>query len=85
MNTPRRLAAASTLTSLRVVRIRRFADQGYFRFSNLIRSIATVADWCLEQLVPGWGRIYLTVVCEKESSAVSSTAAKASGFRSPRS
>jgi 2-polyprenyl-3-methyl-5-hydroxy-6-metoxy-1,4-benzoquinol methylase len=84
MNTARRLAAASTLTSLHVVRIKRFADQGYFRFSKLIRSIATVADWCLEQLVPGCGRIYLTVVCEKKSSAVSSTAEKASGFSSPR-
>ena len=65
MNTVRRLTRACAGTSLEVEGIGRFADQGYFGFSNAARSIATACDWSLEQVASGWGRIYLTVVCQK--------------------
>jgi SAM-dependent methyltransferase len=68
LNTVRQLTGACRGTSLEVERIVRFADQGYFGFSNAARSIATVCDWSLEQMVEGWGRIYLTVVCRKNPS-----------------
>jgi SAM-dependent methyltransferase len=65
MNTVGQLTGACTGTSLEVERIARFADQGYFGFSNAARTMATVCDWSLEQVAAGWGRIYLTVVCRK--------------------
>jgi SAM-dependent methyltransferase len=65
MNTIGQLATACAGTSLSVEGNARFADQGYFGFSNAARTMATVCDWSLEQIAPGWGRIYLTVVCRK--------------------
>jgi SAM-dependent methyltransferase len=52
---------------LRLVRIQRYADPGYFRFWSALQSLAVLLDWSLEQVAAGWGRLYFTATLQKES------------------
>lgn len=51
---------------LKVVRLQRYADPGYFHFSPVLRDAAVFTDWVFEQFAPGWGRLYFTVTLEKD-------------------
>jgi SAM-dependent methyltransferase len=43
------------------VRLRRYADPNYFSFWPPLIPLAVVADWLLEKLASGWGRLYFTI------------------------
>ena len=45
--------------------IARYADPGYFRFLGPVQEAAIVADWALERIAQGWGRLYMTVTTRK--------------------
>jgi SAM-dependent methyltransferase len=47
-----------------------YASQGYFRFSPLLYRMALVADWSLERIYPGLGKIYFTVTLRKPTAEV---------------
>lgn len=55
---------------LELVQLDRYEDPGYFRFNKLLMGLAVVGDWLLESIARGWGRIYLTAIFRKSSSAV---------------
>lgn len=65
LNTGRQLRRASHGTRLEVVRVRRYADPGYFRFSGATLAAAVVTDRLLAGVRSGWGRLYLTAVFRK--------------------
>lgn len=65
LNSERAVRQASEPVGLSVVRLQRYADPGYFRFTRLTQTLAVLADWSLEKLAGGWGRLYLTVTLEK--------------------
>jgi SAM-dependent methyltransferase len=65
LNTRSSLASVGRKASLPLVRIRRYADPGYFRFSEGLMNIATLVDRMMEMVGPGWGRLYLTAVFRK--------------------
>ena len=44
----------------------RYADPGYFQFSQPLQTAAVVVDRILESVGPGWGRLYLTVTAAKD-------------------
>jgi SAM-dependent methyltransferase len=60
MNTPSRIARLAEPFGLTPVRLRRYASADYFAFSRILYRGAVIADWLLERLVPGMGRIYFT-------------------------
>jgi SAM-dependent methyltransferase len=64
LNRVGRIERVCRRTGLRLVRVRRYADPGYFAFSTALRGLAVVADWSLEKVVAGCGRLYLTVTLE---------------------
>jgi SAM-dependent methyltransferase len=65
MNSERSLRRACSPAGLSLEAVRRYECPCYFRFSRAARHLATMADWALEQLRPGWGRLYLTVTLRK--------------------
>lgn len=69
LNTPEQLARAAQPFGLALVRVRRYACQGYFSFSPLLLHGAVLADWLCEKLIPGMGRIYLTAVLRKAAAS----------------
>lgn len=52
---------------LALVRMHRYADPNYFNFSARLRAAAITADWILEHVAAGWGRLYFTVTLQKDS------------------
>jgi SAM-dependent methyltransferase len=70
MNTPARLARLAEPFGFTPVRLRRYACEGAFAFSGLLYRGAVVADWLLDRLVPGLGRIYFTATYKKKPLAV---------------
>jgi SAM-dependent methyltransferase len=67
LNSASQLRRACEKTGLAIHRIRRCADQGYFRFCRMLLLLANVCDWTLEHLSPGLGRLYLTVTLRSPS------------------
>ncbi|MFO0846738.1 MAG: class I SAM-dependent methyltransferase [Gemmataceae bacterium] len=65
MNSERALRRACGRAGLSLEALRRYACPCYFRFSRAARHLATMTDWALEQLRPGWGRLYFTVTLRK--------------------
>ncbi len=66
LNTAGQLRRACRGTGLGAVRIRRYADPGYFRFAPPLLAAATLADRLITGLSSGCGRLYFTVVLRKD-------------------
>lgn len=65
LNTPDCIARSARPHGLSLLGVRRYASQGYFQFSRQLFRCAVIADWLLEKLAPGRGRLYFTVVLRK--------------------
>jgi SAM-dependent methyltransferase len=65
LNTRTQLARACREAGVELMRVRRYADPGYFRFAGRLMDAATVIDRLMEGVGPGLGRLYLTVVIRK--------------------
>jgi SAM-dependent methyltransferase len=65
LNTIGRLRPFCGPAGLELRDVRRYADPGYFRFGRAIEALAVLADWVLEGVGEGLGRLYLTAVLEK--------------------
>jgi SAM-dependent methyltransferase len=65
MNTPRRIARLGEPIGFEPVHVQRYACPGYFLFSRILYRIAVMADWGLDGLLPGLGRIYFTATLRK--------------------
>ncbi len=70
LNTPRQVARSADPCGFDLVRVRRYACQGYFRFSRALLNGAALVDWAMDGVAPGMGRLYFTVVLRKRSSTV---------------
>ncbi len=66
MNTACQLRRASGDTGLQLLRVRRYADPGYFRFARGTMAAAVAADRVLAGVSSGWGRLYLTATFRKD-------------------
>jgi SAM-dependent methyltransferase len=75
LNRPVQVRRACRPTGLTLLRLRRYADPGYFNFSPALRALAVVADWSLDQIAGGWGRLYFTVTLQKGAGALTAAAA----------
>jgi len=69
MNTPRRIAWFGKPLGLKLTGARRYAWPGYFDFSPLLCRGAVVADWLLDRIGAGLGRIYFTATYRKVSAS----------------
>jgi SAM-dependent methyltransferase len=69
LNTRFQMEQAARTAGLAVRGLRYFADPGYFSFNRLASRAAIAADWALESLCPGWGRIYFTVTMQRPAAA----------------
>lgn len=65
LNTPRQLRRAANRTGLRIAEIRPWANADYFAFCTPLCHAAVLADWMLERILPGMGRLYMMVTLEK--------------------
>lgn len=65
LNTSARLRRAAEATGLQLVALTRFANPAYFSFWRPAQRLAVLADWLLERLHPGLGRIYLVATLQK--------------------
>jgi SAM-dependent methyltransferase len=68
LNTPAQLRRRAAESGLCVEVIAGYANPDYFRFVPLLRQTAIVADWLLERLGTGLGRVYLVVTLRKPAS-----------------
>ncbi len=68
LNTPAQLRRRAAEAGLCVEAIAGYANPDYFRFLPLLRQTAIVADWLLERLGTGLGRVYLVVTFRKPAS-----------------
>jgi len=71
LNNERRLRHYCGLAGLELRGIHRYPDPGYFRFFRPLESAAILADRVLDDICPGWGRLYLTVTIRKPHQAAS--------------
>jgi hypothetical protein len=69
MNTERRIWQQCLQAGLKLVGVQRYADPGYFRFAGVLENAAILADWLLEALRAGCGRLYVTFSIEKPALA----------------
>jgi SAM-dependent methyltransferase len=67
LNTPRRIARYGKSLGLTQTSVRRYAWPGYFTFSPSLCRCAILADWMLERVGAGLGRIYFTATYRKSS------------------
>jgi SAM-dependent methyltransferase len=74
LNGERAIRRAGRPAGLSLVGLRRYADPGYLRFSRLTQALAVMADWSLEKVGAGLGRLYLTVTLRKEAAPLRRTA-----------
>jgi SAM-dependent methyltransferase len=65
LNRPVELRRAGELSGLQLKAIRRYADPNYFSFLPGLVNLAVLADWLLEKIAPGWGRLYFTATFQK--------------------
>ncbi len=65
MNRPGRIDRHARPAGLERVFLQRYACPGYFEFSRPIWYTSIIADWLLDHLTPGLGRIYFTVIYRK--------------------
>ena len=65
LNTEGRVRRFCGAAGLELVRVRRYADPGYFRFAKPLETAAILADRVLDGICSGWGRLYLTITIEK--------------------
>jgi SAM-dependent methyltransferase len=68
LNSERAIRNNCSQTGLRLAQLRRYADPGYFRFHPLLMGGAIVMDRFCESLYGG-GRLYFTVVLQKQAEA----------------
>src|SRR5947208_1328783 len=61
------LQRAGQGSGLALCKICRYADPGYFQFWRPVMDAAVVADRVLEEMNPGWGRLYFTAMFRKET------------------
>jgi SAM-dependent methyltransferase len=66
LNTERAIRRAGAAAGLRLVRLQRYADPGYFRFWAPLERLAARTDRLLDRVRPGWGRLYLTATLVRE-------------------
>ena len=66
LNTAGQIYRACGGTGLKLTRLRRYADPGYFHFSRATEAAAVATDRVLAGMSSGWGRLYLTAVLQKE-------------------
>jgi SAM-dependent methyltransferase len=77
LNTPRRIARLAEPFGLEPVHLQRYACADYFEFSRVLTRGAVVADWLLDRILPGLGRIYFTATLRKAEVAGQRSAAEA--------
>jgi SAM-dependent methyltransferase len=65
MNTPRRIARLAEPIGFEPAHVQRYACPGYFMFSRILYRAAVMADWGLDRMLPGLGRIYFTATLRK--------------------
>lgn len=65
LNSEPRLRRAAGPAGLTLLRARRYADPGYFRFTSATTALALLADRVLTGVSSSWGRLYFTVVLRK--------------------
>ena len=65
LNTPASLKRTGQSADLDLIRVDRYEDAGYFRFWGPLVKIAVWADWLLDKMCPGAGRLYLTATWQK--------------------
>lgn len=76
LNRERQIDRASRPCGLTRVGLERYADPHYFGFSRVLKGAATLADWSLEKLGAGRGRLYFTVTLRKDGDPVASGRAR---------
>ncbi|MBI2808918.1 MAG: class I SAM-dependent methyltransferase [Planctomycetes bacterium] len=69
MNSRRAAARAAKTAGLEWVGWHGYPNQGYFAFSPLLFRAAVAFDWGLDKVLPGFGRIYFTLVLRKSLAA----------------
>jgi SAM-dependent methyltransferase len=69
LNTAREVRRTCGQAGLRLLRIQRYADPGYFRFAKPVEALAVLTDRLLESVREGWGRLYFTFIAEKTADA----------------
>ncbi len=65
MNTPGRITRLAQPCGFEPCRVHRYASAGYFEFSHVLTRGAIIADWTLDRVVPGMGRVYFTATYRK--------------------
>lgn len=65
VNSERRVRRFAGEARLNLIRVRRYADPGYFRFAKPLEILAILTDRLMDGLHAGWGRLYMTVTLEK--------------------
>lgn len=65
LNRAGEIERAARAADLRSITLRRYADPYYFSFWRPLLPLAIAADWALERIAPGWGRLYFTVTLQK--------------------
>jgi SAM-dependent methyltransferase len=65
LNRVGQLRQASRGSGLQLQGVRRYADPGYFQFCRPLLDTAIVTDRVLEEIGPGWGRLYFTATFRK--------------------
>jgi SAM-dependent methyltransferase len=70
MNSRRVLVRFAKDAQLDLVEWRGYVSAGYFAFAPRLYRGAVVADWCVENVMPGFGQLYFTVLLRKPERAV---------------
>jgi SAM-dependent methyltransferase len=65
LNTRRQLERTAAAAGLRLEQLDYFANPDYFSFFEPLRRLAIRADWALERLRPGLGRVYFVSVLRR--------------------
>jgi ubiquinone/menaquinone biosynthesis C-methylase UbiE len=65
LNTAAQFRRAAAQVGLRLADVTRLANPDYFRFAPLLRKTAILADWFLDKMIPGLGKLYLVAALQK--------------------
>ncbi len=65
LNTEHEVRRTAARVGLGLTEVRRHANVDYFSFCPPLRRAAVLLDWALERVVPGMGKLYMTLTLEK--------------------
>lgn len=81
LNDAWQLRRAARRNALEAARFRAYTSPGYFQFWRPLMNAAIIVDRMVEDIVPGWGKLYFTITLQKNSELESSTSSFALGRR----